>query len=160
MPSITLPLDDLDICLLNALQDDADRPLHVLGEIVGLSTSAVQRRVQKYKAAGLLRTVALIAPEKASRMVQALVLLTLAEESLDHHDRLSARLANHPAVQQCFLLSGRWDYAVIVTAGSVPQLRDLGNQLFKADDNIRRYDTMFLLDAVKSGQIVPAELLV
>lgn len=87
------------------------------------------------------------------------MLLTLADESPEHHRRISESLRSHPSVQQCFLLSGRWDYAVVVSAASVRDLRDLGNQLFNSDDNIRRYDTMFVLDAVKEDVALPAQLL-
>lgn len=159
MPRNSPTLDDIDTRLLDLLQGDADQTLRQLGEAVGLSPSAVQRRVTRYKSAGLMRTVAVIDPERAPAMAQALVLLTLVEESLDHHRRLADRLRSHQAVQQCYTLSGRWDYAVVVSAPSVRDLRDLGNRLFKSDDNIRRYDTMFILDAVKSGFAFPAEFL-
>ncbi|QFU91953.1 hypothetical protein [Amycolatopsis sp. YIM 10] len=39
------------------------------------------------------------------------------------------------------------------------QLRDLCDVLFKRDKNVRRYDTMFLLDNVKTGSALPSELL-
>ncbi|OZM71241.1 AsnC family transcriptional regulator [Amycolatopsis antarctica] len=155
----SLRLDEIDVRLLDELQIDADRTLRELGGLVGLSPSAVQRRVQRYKAAGLTRTVVQIAPDKAPRLTQAVVLLALVNESVEHHRRITETLRAHPAVQQCFLLSGRWDYAVLVSAPSVRELRDTGNQLFKADDNIRRYDTMFVLDSVKDGVSIPAQYL-
>lgn len=157
MPAKLKPLDEIDIRLLDLLQADADRTLRELGDRVGLSPSAVQRRIKGYKVAGLLRTVAVLDTQKALSLAQALVLLTLVEESLDHHRRLAERLRAHPAVQQCYTLSGRWDYAVLVTAASVRDLRDLGNALFKTDDNIRRYDTSFILDTVKDGSTLPAD---
>lgn len=156
MPAKLKALDEIDTRLLDLLQADADRTLRELGDHVGLSPSAVQRRIMGYKAAGLLRTVAVLDTEQATSLAQALVLLTLVEESLDHHRRLAERLRAHPAVQQCYTLSGRWDYAVLVTAASVRDLRDLGNALFKTDDNIRRYDTSFILDTVKDGSSLPA----
>jgi Lrp/AsnC family transcriptional regulator, leucine-responsive regulatory protein len=82
------------------------------------------------------------------------------EESPDHHRLVAERLRRHPEVQQCYVLSGRWDYAVLLSTASVRDLRDLGNQLFKSDDNIRRYDTMFILDIVKSGSSLPADSIV
>jgi DNA-binding Lrp family transcriptional regulator len=160
VPRSVLNLDEIDVRLLDALQVDADRTLRALGDLVGLSPSAVQRRIQRYKAAGLTRTVVHIDPENAPHLTQALVLLTLAQESPEHHRRLSETLRAHSSVQQCFLLSGRWDYAVLVSAPSVRELRDLGNHLFKSDDNIRRYDTMFIHDTVKQGTFLPAELLI
>jgi Lrp/AsnC family transcriptional regulator, leucine-responsive regulatory protein len=148
--------DAIDERLLDLLQHDADQTLRQLGDQVGLSPSAVQRRVTRYKRSGLLRTVAVL-ERSVGPSVQALVLLTLVEESRDHHRRLGERLRVRPEVQQCYALSGQWDYAVVVTARTIVALRELGNELFKDDENIRRYDTLFILDAVKTGQTVPAE---
>ncbi|MER7078281.1 DNA-binding transcriptional regulator, Lrp family [Saccharopolyspora kobensis] len=153
------PLDEIDVQLLDLLQADADQTLRELGDQVGLSPSAVQRRITSYKSAGLLRTVAVVSAEHAPALTQALVVLSLVEESLDHHRRIADRLRARPEVQQCYALSGRWDYAVLLTATSVRALRDLSDELFKSDDNIRRYDTMFLMDTVKSGATLPSAFL-
>ncbi|MER6990997.1 Lrp/AsnC family transcriptional regulator [Saccharopolyspora hirsuta] len=159
MPAKQRPLDEIDAQLLDLLQADADRTLRELGDEVGLSPSAVQRRITGYKTAGLLRTVAVVNTDRTPSLTQALVLLTLVEESPEHHRRIADRLRAQPEVQQCYALSGRWDYAVLLTATSIRALRDLSDALFKTDDNIRRYDTMFLLDTVKSGATLPSEFL-
>lgn len=151
--------DEIDQLLLDLLQDNADQTLRELGDRVGLSPSAVQRRITRYKEDGLLRTVAVIDIGRIGPIAQALVMLTLAEESLEHHRQIADRLRARPEVQQCYALSGRWDYAALVTAPSVAALHDLGNELFKTDDNIRRYDTMFIFNTVKAGSTVPASLL-
>jgi Lrp/AsnC family leucine-responsive transcriptional regulator len=148
--------DDTDARLLDILQIDADQTLRELGDQVGLSPSAVQRRLTRYKRRELLRTVAVLDTSQAS-VVQALVVLTLVEESAEHHRNLGDRLRARPEVQQCYALSGRWDYAVIMAARTLQALRGLGNELFKDDPNIRRYDTMFLLDTVKATQSMPAD---
>jgi Lrp/AsnC family transcriptional regulator, leucine-responsive regulatory protein len=148
--------DATDVRLLDLLQADADRTLRALGDEVGLSPSAVQRRITRYKRVGLLRTVGVVEAPPASSLVRALVMLTLAEETRDHHRRLTERLRARPEVQQCYALSGRWDYAVVVTAATIAALHELGNELFKDDENIRRYDTLFIFDAVKTGQAVSA----
>lgn len=150
--------DEVDVLLLDLLQEDADRTLRDLGNRVGLSPSAVQRRLARYKAAGVMRTVATLHTHKTT-LVQALVMLTLVEESLEHHRRLRQRLRLQPQVQQCYALSGEWDYAVILTVPTVAACNELSIELFKADDNIRRYDTMFIFDTVKTGTQVPANLL-
>ncbi|MER5392091.1 Lrp/AsnC family transcriptional regulator [Saccharopolyspora sp. NPDC002686] len=153
------PLDEIDAQLLDLLQADADQTLRELGDQVGLSPSAVQRRITGYKSAGLLRTVAVVNTEQTPALAQALVMLTLVEESVEHHRRITDRLRARPEVQQCYGLSGRWDYAVLLTAASIRDLRDLSDELFKSDDNIRRYDTMFIFDTVKSGSALPSALL-
>lgn len=159
VPKSTMPWDEIDVLLVDLLQADADRTLRQLGDQVGLSPSAVQRRLARYKRSGLIRTVAVLEPRDTPILVRAVVMLTLVEESREHHRRLRERLVSRPEVQQCYALSGQWDYAVIVTAPSVAALHELGNDLFKDDENIRRYDTMFVFDAVKTSHAVPARQL-
>ena len=57
--SAPLALDEFDHRLLELLQRDADATLSALGEAVGLSASAVQRRIKRYRESGLMRQVAL-----------------------------------------------------------------------------------------------------
>ena len=152
-------LDDVDIHLLDELQADASRTLRELGDIVGLSPSAVQRRIGRYRDAGLVRVVAQIPVAQVPTITQALILLTLAEESRQHHRRVAQSLRQSPVVQQGFTMSGRYDYAVIVSARSIRDVRDVSTRLFKTNPNIKRYDTMFLLDVIKQGSTIPARLL-
>ena len=55
-----LALDDFDHRLLDLLQRDSGVTLTTLGEAVGLSASAVQRRITRYRRHGLLREVAVL----------------------------------------------------------------------------------------------------
>src|SRR5919197_2766088 len=130
MPERGHSWDDTDARLLDILQIDADQTLRELGDQVGLSPSAVQRRLTRYKTRELLRTVSVLDTTQAS-VVQALVVLTLVEESAEHHRNLANRLRARPEVQQCYALSGRWDYAVIMAAPTLQALHGLGNELFK-----------------------------
>ena len=66
-------LDAFDHRLLDLLQADAGRTLTALGEAVGLSPSAVQRRLKRYRANGLLRQVAVLDAEAFPAVVLAAV---------------------------------------------------------------------------------------
>ena len=63
VPTTTLALDDVDHALLDLLQRDSGRTLRELGELVSLSPSAVQRRLDRYRRHGVIaRQVALLDP--------------------------------------------------------------------------------------------------
>ena len=114
--------DQTDAQLLDILQADAGQTLRELGDQVGLSPSAVQRRLTRYRRQGLLRSVGILDTGRVP-VVQALVMLTLLEESAEHHRSLGDRLRARPEVQQCYALAGRWDYAVILVAPTLQALR-------------------------------------
>ena len=70
----TLQLDDLDRKLLDLLQIDAARPLSQLGDLVGLSASAVQRRLSRYRSSGVIaKQIAVLNPDAVPGTVLACV---------------------------------------------------------------------------------------
>jgi Lrp/AsnC family transcriptional regulator, leucine-responsive regulatory protein len=150
------PLDDLDRKLLDLLQDDAGRSLYALGDAVGLSPSAVQRRLKRYRSTGLItRQIAVLDPSAVPGTVLACVLVTLERESKRQHTSFKERMLATAEVQQCYDLAGEWDYLVIVVASSMARCHAVIDRLFLDAPNLKRYDTLFIFDTVKSGLKVP-----
>lgn len=151
-----LVLDPIDRHLLDLIQSDAARPLHELGADVGLSPSAVQRRLSRYRAAGVLvGQVAVVDPRQAGNAVLAAVLVTLDRESAEHHADFRERMLGEPRVQQCYDLAGEWDYLVMLVTGDLRECRELSDRLFLRDENVRRFDTLPVLEPIKTGRAVP-----
>ena len=155
MPVTPLPLDDFDHRLLELLQCDADATLATLGDAVGLSASAVQRRIKRYRANGLLRSVAVLDAHALPATTLATVWVTMERDTLRIHTAFRARMRAAPEVQQCYALAGEWDYLVIIAAGSVAHYREVAERLFVDEGNVRRYDTRLVFDTVKQGLTLP-----
>lgn len=150
--------DAIDRKLLEQLQQDAGRPLHELGDVVGLSPSAVQRRLAGYRKSGLIsRQIAVLAPDVVPGIVLACVFVTLERESTADHDRFRKRLLGTPEVQQCYDLAGEWDYLVLIAAHGMPGCREVIDALFMDAPNVKRYDTHFVFEVVKSGLRIPLQ---
>lgn len=152
-------MDEIDIRLLDLLQQQADRTLRDLGDQVGLTPSAVQRRIAKYKQRKLIRTVSILEPDQSREIVRSIVLVTLITESREHHRTFKQRITQRHEVQQCYAVSGRWDYVVLLAAPSVNACKEIGDELFKDDDNIRRYETLIVFDTAKYATATPATML-
>lgn len=150
-----LALDEFDHRLLELLQRDAGVTLTVLGEAVGLSASAVQRRIKRYRESGLMRTVAVLNPAQLANITLATVLVALERESARHHAALYARLRAAPEVQQCYVLAGEWDYLVILATTGVAHTREVAERLFGGDENLKRYETRMVFEPVKQGLALP-----
>ena len=54
---MAVPLDDVDIQLLTALQEDADRTNVELARLTGLSPAATLHRVRRLKESGVIRVI-------------------------------------------------------------------------------------------------------
>ena len=138
-----LVLDDFDHRLLALLQQDAARTLTALGEAVGLSASAVQRRITRYRSSGLLQQVAVLEPELLGNPVIAIVWVTMEREPTRQRRAFQNRMA------------GELDYVVIMATPSLADYRRAAERLFKDDGNIRRYDTHLVFETIKHGLALP-----
>ncbi|TDD53295.1 Lrp/AsnC family transcriptional regulator [Kribbella antibiotica] len=151
-----MTFDEIDHRLLDTLQRDASRTLQALGEDVGLSASAVQRRINRYRSAGVLaRHVAVLEARRTADIVLAVVLVTLERESSGHHDAFAQRLLAVPEVQQAYDVSGDWDYVVVLATIGMARHSELAQHLFKDAPNVKRYTTMFVLDPLRTGTYLP-----
>jgi len=156
VPKPGLALDDIDHELLDLLQRDAGRTLRELGDLVALSPSAVQRRIDRYRKHGLItRQVALLDPAQLPTVLLAVCLVTLERESSRHHAAFRKRLLAASEVQQIYDVSGDWDYVVIVACGGMAHHTDVANRLFNDAPNVRRYTTMFVLDPIRANGVLP-----
>lgn len=152
----TLHLDEIDRKLLDLLQDNAARPLYELGELVGLSPSAVQRRLSRYRSGGVIdRQVAVLNPDAMPGTVLACVLVTLERESKRLHTAFRQRVLAAAEVQQCYDLAGAWDYLLVVAASNMPRCRTAIDELLLDAPNVKRYETLFIFEPIKRGLNIP-----
>ncbi|TWI01810.1 DNA-binding Lrp family transcriptional regulator [Luteimonas cucumeris] len=158
MTAAPLPLDDFDHRLLELLQHDAAATLTALGDEVGLSPSAVQRRLTRYRKNGLLRQVAVLDPAQLGNVTLVAVMVTMERESAKQHAAFCTRMRAAPEVQQCYVLAGDWDYLVILATTSVAHYREVAERLFLEEGNIKRYDTRLVFKPVKLGLNLPTRM--
>lgn len=149
-------MDDIDHLLLELVQVDATRPLHELGERVGLSPSAVQRRLTRLRTGGVITAqVAVIDPRTVGMGLTTVVLVELAEDDADHYLAFCERMLAEPAVQQCYSVVGQWDYVVVMITEDLADYRRISNELFVRDKSVHRYETLPTYERVKAQLAVP-----
>ena len=148
-------LDAFDHRLLELLQHDASLTLTALGDAIGLSPSAVQRRIARYRKAGLMRQVAVLAADLLPAATLAAVWVTMERDTFRLHSAFRARMRAAPEVQQCYAVAGQWDYLVIIVARSVAHYREVAERLFVDEGTVKRYETRLVFDTIKQGLNLP-----
>src|SRR5688572_5611254 len=96
-----LALDDFDHRLLDLLQRDSGVTLTTLGEAVGLSASAVQRRITRYRRLGLLGEIAVLDAIALPASSLATVWIAMGSDSRREHAALRTGMRGAREVQQC-----------------------------------------------------------
>ncbi|HWC71299.1 MAG TPA: Lrp/AsnC family transcriptional regulator [Actinomycetota bacterium] len=121
-------MDDRDLDIVAALQDDARATYADVAARVGLSPSAVHDRVRKLEHQGVIRGYsAVIDPEALGLYVTALI----AASPLDPRqpDDLPERVAEFPEVEDCFSVAGETNYVLKVRTRTTADLEDLIRRL-------------------------------
>src|SRR4051812_17565317 len=98
-----MELDQFDRRLLNLVQEDAGQTAERMAEQLGLSPSAIQRRLRRLREDGaILRTVAVIDPKAVGRPTFFVVSLQVERERPELIAHLREWLGGQPHVQQAF----------------------------------------------------------
>jgi Lrp/AsnC family leucine-responsive transcriptional regulator len=123
---MAVSLDDVDILLLNALQEDADRTNVELARLAGLSPAATLHRVRRLKESGVIRVIsAQLDPAAAGFPLQLYVTASLAR-----HDPRSSRVFDDliralPQIIAADNVAGETDYLLSVVARDVTELQEV-----------------------------------
>jgi Lrp/AsnC family transcriptional regulator, leucine-responsive regulatory protein len=123
---MTVSLDDIDIQLLTALQEDADRTNVELARLVGLSPAATLHRVRRLKESGVIRIIsAQLDPAAAGFPLQVYVTASLARHDLRSSDVFEDLIRSAPQIIAADTVAGETDYLLTVVARDVPELQQV-----------------------------------
>lgn len=110
-------LDKFDIALLEALQQNCRTSNAALGEKVGLSASAVSRRIDALEKAGVVRGYhARLSNKALDHAMTAIVHISLSGQFQKTLDEFEAAARLCPNILVCYLVSGEYDYILRVAA--------------------------------------------
>ena len=149
-------LDALDRKLLAELQADGSLTSEQLSERVGLSPSAISRRIRRLEADRIIeKRVALVDPARVGHGALFIVGIEVERERPELVQRLRAWVAGEPSVQQAYYVTGTADYVMLVTAPDIAAFDQLMSEMMAANPNVRRFTTQVVMSTVKRGLFVP-----
>ena len=116
--------DPIDRQIAEALMTDGRSTLKVLGEVTGLSVSAVQARVRRLESDGVIRGyTALIDAESVGLPLAALIAITPLDPG--QPDDAPERLAGLAEIEACHSVAGDDAYVLFVRVASPTALEQL-----------------------------------
>ncbi|RDI96875.1 Lrp/AsnC family transcriptional regulator [Dyella solisilvae] len=152
-------LDKTDRRILAVLQKDARRPAELIGSDIGLSASAVQRRIVRMREEGIIvAEVAVVDPKRAGLPLTMIVDVEVERERPELLASLKQWIATEPRIQEAWYVTGAGDYVLIVVARDVDDFEALMQRLVADNANVRRFQTRVALSTLKRGMLVPLDL--
>jgi Lrp/AsnC family leucine-responsive transcriptional regulator len=154
-----IELDRVDGRILEAMQRNNRLTSEELGDLVGLSPTACQRRVKRLRAEGVIEAdVSIVSPKIVGRPVTMLVLVSLERERADIVDRFKNAIRATQEVMIGYYVTGDADFVLIVTAKNMEDYEQFTRRFFYENHDIKGFKTMVVMDRVKAGFAVPIDI--
>lgn len=151
-------LDKFDLDILAIVQCSNRVSSGKIGEQVGLSAPAVQRRLNRMREKGvIIDDVSVVSRERVDRSMTFIVQVSLEREREDLMIEFKSRMRNNPQVQQCYYVTGSPDFILIVTAKNMEGYEKFRRQNLFDSSNIKHLNTNVVMDVVKASLYIPVQ---
>jgi Lrp/AsnC family leucine-responsive transcriptional regulator len=149
-------IDGFDAHILRLVQADCRRAAADLAAEVGLSPSAVQKRLTRLRQQGIIdREAAILSPKAAGGFMLFVVHIQLARGKGDSIERFRRLMQETPEVMQCFHVTGESDFVLLVAAPNIDDYEAFSNCMFVEENHVARFETNVVLRSVKLGLELP-----
>lgn len=143
-------MDDKDLAILRHMQADARTTAEAIGQHVGLSQAAVQKRLQRLREHGVIeKEVAVLSPQALGRAVTVLVQVSLHHEDLAHLNAFKRSMQGAAEVQQCYYTTGEADFMLVVVVADMAAYEAFTEAHFFGNPNVARFHSSVVMDRVK-----------
>ena len=149
-------LDRVDRRILRALQQDGRITFSELAKRVGLSTSPCLERVRRMEREGVIAGyTTLLNPKFLNAELIVFVQIRLTRTSQDIFERFKQAAVEIEEVQECYLISGNFDYLIKARVSDMDAYRHfLGTTLLKLPD-VQESTSYAVMELVKETLSLP-----
>jgi DNA-binding Lrp family transcriptional regulator len=153
-------VDDFDIKLLKALQEDGRLTNNELADRIGLSASQCSRRRTALEQSGVIRSYhAVLSAEAVGLDVLVFIQVGLATQSPDSGDAFVKLIDSIEEVQEAFSLTGDADYLVKMAVPDLKTLSHILNDVLLPHRSVAHVHSYVVLDRVKETTRLPLRYL-
>ena len=149
-------MDAFDKKILNELQNNNRISSQQLGDKIGLSATACQRRLKKLRSSNAIsKEVAILNGIEFDNYVTVIVEVIIKQGSRSIIDNFKKRMISNMNIQQCYYVTGNIDFIIIITVKNMLEYENLTHKLFFFDDNIKKFHSTVVMENVKVGLDIP-----
>lgn len=142
--------DPFDRAILRELQRDCRLSSERIAATVALSATAVQRRIKRLRESGIIMAEqAIVNPAALGNHLNILIQVTLTQGRADIVADFKRRAQATPEVQQCYYVTGEYDFLLIVSVANMAEYERLTHRLFFKNASIQKFHTIVAMETVK-----------
>ena len=144
--------------ILDLLRENARLSAEDISAMTKKSVEEVKANIKKYEDDGIiLKYAAIVNPEKISdskNKVSAEIQIQVTPEREHGFDALADRIYRFPQVKTLYLMSGGYDFKVIVEGDSLQEVAFFVSSKLATLEGVRSTKTSFILKTYKENDIV------
>ena len=149
-------LNRIDRNILRVLQKDARTSFAELARQVGLSTTPCKERVKRLEREGVIRSYqAILNPIYLDAALVVIVQIRLNRTSQDIFEEFTRSAYDLPEVQECYLVSGNFDYLLKARVADMAAYRKLLGETLLTLPGVSNSTTYVVMEEVKEAQTLP-----
>ena len=156
MPSQSHQLDKIDRNIIRLLQQNARMRHTELARKVGLSTTPCKERVKRLERDGVIqRYQAVLNPAALDRGLVVFVQIRLNRTSQDIFEEFTARAVDLPEIQECYLVSGNFDYLLKARVADMNAYRTLLGETLLTLPGVLESTSYVVMEQVSESLMLP-----
>lgn len=156
MPGQSHQLDKIDRNIVRILQRDARTSFTALAKQVGLSTTPCKERVRRLERDGVIQHYqAVLDPRALDRGLVVFVQIRLNRTSQDIFEEFTASALDLPEVQECYLVSGNFDYLLKARVADMNAYRILLGETLLTLPGVLESTSYVVMEQVKESLMLP-----
>lgn len=149
-------MDAFDHQILKMMQTNTRHTTEEIGQEIGLSATAVQRRLKVLRKSGVIeKEIAVLNPSELGGHILVIVEVMLVQGGNAAINNFKKKTKNYPEVQQCYYVTGEKDFILIIAAKSMHRYDTITQELFLDDKSIFKFNSNVVMGNVKVGLEIP-----
>ncbi len=154
MVATHIQLDETDIKILAALQDDARLTIRELAAKVGRTPTPVYERVKRLESSGVIKGYfAILDAEAIGKGLTVFCNVKLQKIGKAIHQDFATRILQMPEVVECYNISGSFDYLLKVVTADMREYQAFVTDNLGVIDYLSSVESVFVMQQVKSDTI-------
>lgn len=149
-------MGSFDYQLLNLMQSNTRRTTEEMGQLIGLSATAVQRRLKTLRQSGVIeKEIAVLSTVELGGHILVIVEVVLVQGGSSVVDNFKKKTLAYPEVQQSYYVAGDNDFILVIATKSMQRYDIITQELFLNDKTILKFHSNVVMGNVKVSLEVP-----
>ncbi|HSY60948.1 MAG TPA: Lrp/AsnC family transcriptional regulator [Cytophaga sp.] len=149
-------LDEIDLDILRALQENAHITTKELAHQLHLTTTPIYERVKRLEREGYIKKyIAILDNQKLKRGLTVFCNVSLKQHTKDIGKKFVEEIIALPEIVECYNISGEYDFMLKILVEDMPHYQNFVMNGLGSIKNIGSAHSIFVIGEIKHSTAIP-----